>query len=66
MATSPWHYYNGTRSYGNDRLLPFLTLARSKLLGVVARPGPPHALAIHLMIHLEEPQNAPERYWGPI
>ena len=61
MALSPWHYYNGTRSYGHDALLPFLRLARSKLLGALRR-DPQHALAIHLLIHLEEPENAPEGY----
>ena len=61
MALSPWHYYNGTHSYGHDALLPFLRTARSKLLAALSQ-DPRHALAIHLLIHLEEPENAPEGY----
>jgi len=62
MATTPWNYYNGTQSYGHDVLLPSLRIARTKLLKAGNGPGIPNAFAIHLLIHLEEPQNAPESY----
>ena len=43
---------------------PFLLPAKSKLLGAVHRGigGGPHVFAIHLLIHLLEPSNAPESY----
>ena len=43
---------------------PFLLPAKAKLLSAVHRGqgGGPHVLAIHLLIHLLEPTNAPLSY----
>ena len=62
MATSPWHYYNGTASGGHYSLLPSMERARALLAASAfgGDAGTPHALAIHLLIHLDEPSNAPE------
>ena len=65
MALSPWNYYQGFASWPNNvPMKPFLLPAKSKLLGAVHRGigGGPHVFAIHLLIHLLEPSNAPESY----
>ena len=65
MALSPWNYYQRFSSWpDNVPLKPFLLPAKSKLLGAVHRGvgGGPHVFAIHLLIHLLEPSNAPEGY----
>lgn len=65
MALSPWNYYQGFSSWpDNVPMKPFLLQAKSRLLGAVHRGvgGGPHVFAIHLLIHLLEPSNAPESY----
>eukprot|EP00658_Telonema_sp_P-2_P054684 TRINITY_DN43504_c0_g1_i1.p1 TRINITY_DN43504_c0_g1~~TRINITY_DN43504_c0_g1_i1.p1 ORF type:complete len:333 (-),score=76.23 TRINITY_DN43504_c0_g1_i1:89-1087(-) len=62
MSLSPWDYYNATPSYGPQPLKEFLIPARDNLVRVSNKTGQPHALAIHLMIHLMEPSNAPPSY----
>ena len=65
MALSPWNYYESFSSWpANMPMKKFLLQAKSKLLDAVHRGfgGGPHVFAIHLLIHLLEPSNAPEEY----
>ena len=64
MSLSPWHYYNGTAEGGAYPLLDWLEPAKRRLARSVDRAdgGAPHALSIHLLIHLLEPSNAPAAY----
>ena len=67
MSLSPWNYYQGIESGQIYPLKTYLVPAKMKLLGAVHR-GPktttksPHVFAIHLLIHLLEPTNAPLSY----
>lgn len=64
MALSPWNYYQGTAGGGHFPMKKFLLPAKAKLLGAVdhGAGGMPHVFAIHLLIHLLEPSNAPLSY----
>lgn len=59
MALTPWNYYQGVPSGGRYDLKTMLVPAKKKLLESVEVHGRPHVLAIHLLIHLLEPSNAP-------
>jgi hypothetical protein len=61
MSMSPWNYYDGDSSYPASPLKPALQPAKSKLENATAG-AVPHALAIHLLIHLLEPTNAPSNF----
>eukprot|EP00567_Pseudictyota_dubia_P011335 CAMPEP_0197440608 /NCGR_PEP_ID=MMETSP1175-20131217/7060_1 /TAXON_ID=1003142 /ORGANISM="Triceratium dubium, Strain CCMP147" /LENGTH=669 /DNA_ID=CAMNT_0042970743 /DNA_START=90 /DNA_END=2099 /DNA_ORIENTATION=- len=64
MAITPWNYYEGSAGGTTYPLSPHLVPAKAKLLVSVegGDDGSPHALAIHLLIHLLEPTTAPEEY----
>lgn len=63
MSLSPWHYYAGLPVSGHFPMLPGLLPAKKRLEAVVAnQTSPPHSLAIHFLIHLMEPANAPASY----
>lgn len=64
MATTPWRYYNGTAGGKHEPLLPAMVPVKRLLLANIdlGIGGGPHAFAIHLLIHLLEPTNAPEGY----
>ncbi len=59
MALTPWNYYQGLPSGGRFDLKTMLIPAKKNLLDSVEVHGRPHVLAIHLLIHLLEPSNAP-------
>ncbi len=59
MALTPWNYYQGVPSGGRFDLKTMLVPAKQKLLDSIGVDGRPHVLAIHLLIHLLEPSNAP-------
>ena len=64
MSTSPWDYYQGVPAGGTYPLKPEMVDAKDRLLATVTRGrhGGPHPLAIHYLIHLLEPTNAPASY----
>ena len=59
MALTPWNYYQGVPSGGRYDLKTMLVPAKQKLLESIEVHDRPHVLAIHLLIHLLEPSNAP-------
>jgi tetratricopeptide (TPR) repeat protein len=61
MSLSPWNYYDTDASYPSSPLKPALLPAKVKLENATAGPIP-HVLAIHLLIHLLEPTNAPSSF----
>jgi len=64
MSVSSWDYYTQPQNHGNFPLKPEVAPAKARLLGAVDRGlhGGPHPLAIHYLIHLLEPTNAPPEY----
>ena len=63
MNLSPWNYYEGTASGGDFPLRTWLQPAKDKLQAAqVDDGGVPHPFAIHLLIHLLEPSNAPSDF----
>ena len=64
MSTSPWNYYEGIPSGGTYPMKARMKDALTLLLQAVDRGvnGGPHPLAIHYLIHLVEPTNAPPNY----
>eukprot|EP00039_Didymoeca_costata_P006750 m.93031 g.93031 ORF g.93031 m.93031 type:complete len:591 (+) comp13377_c0_seq6:77-1849(+) len=59
MSLTPWNYYQGLSAGGEYPLKEMLTSVKTKL-ETWANKG--HVFAIHLLIHLLEPSNAPKSY----
>eukprot|EP00041_Stephanoeca_diplocostata_P018475 m.386828 g.386828 ORF g.386828 m.386828 type:complete len:600 (-) comp21025_c0_seq2:236-2035(-) len=57
MALAPWNYYEGVANGRTSPLKVFLHEAKKRLLR-----SDGHPFAIHLLIHLVEPSNAPGNY----
>ena len=66
MALTPWDYYAEPAPGAVGALRAELVPAKAKLLDAASKgrggPDAPHALAIHLLIHLLEPTDAPPEF----
>jgi len=62
MQLSPWNYYNSSTANDIQPMFSWLLPVKARLFKSVTSASGPHPLAIHLLIHLLEPSNAPAEF----